>query len=239
MKGVILAGGQGTRLRPLTLVANKHLLPLYNKPMILYPIETLKSLDITDILIVTGGEHIGRFADFLQDGSAFGVKLTYKVQNQPDGIAGALALAEEFIGDDESFAVILGDNIFDNKSIKSKISSLELHANKAILFTKAITDPSRFGVIKYENDKPIEIIEKPKEFISHNAVVGLYCYPRSVFSVIGTLEKSAREEYEITDINNHFLKRGECVVLDLDGFWSDAGTFDSLLKASNWVASYE
>lgn len=234
MKGVILAGGKGTRLRPLTNVANKHLLPIYNKPMIEYPIETLKSLGITNILIVTGGEYIGRFAELLGDGSKFGCTFTYRVQEKADGIADALRTAEDFItttGHD--FVVCLGDNIFDNL----EIGGITIRNDgQAMLFGKQVEDPERFGVPAFNRDGTVKRIdEKPKQPASRYAITGLYKYPAKVFNVIRELKPSARGEYEITDVNNYFVFNGQMKFQELDGFWHDAGTFDSLYECTKWA----
>ena len=235
MKGVILAGGQGTRLRPLTNVTNKHLLPVYDKPMILYPVETLKTAGITDIMIVTGGNHVGRFAEFLGTGDDYGVSLSYKVQKEAGGIAEALGLTRSFVGNDKVLA-ILGDNIFDN----SKIEWKNVGDNDAMIFGKEVEDPERFGVITYEgkniNEGSITSIdEKPKEPKSKIAVVGLYQYPSDVFDFIETLKPSARGELEITDVNNYYLNNKRLKFGNIGGFWSDAGTFDSLFRSSEWA----
>lgn len=219
-KGIILAGGNGTRLRPLTSVVNKHLLSVYDKPMIMYPLETLKGMGVTDIMVVTGGEHVGRFLEFLGDGSDYGVNLTYRVQKEAGGIAQALSLAEEFVGED-NFAVILGDNIFDSPVDPPK---------KCGIVLKRIDDPSRFGV--YHEGK---IVEKPKEPLSNMAVTGLYFYTPEIFDFIKGLKPSARGELEITDVNNWCLENLETATTEYTGFWSDAGTFDSLLASSNWA----
>lgn len=235
MKGVILAGGEGTRLRPLTLVANKHLLPIYNKPMVQFPIETLQALGINDILIVTGGDKVGKFADYLGDGSELGVNVTYKVQKEAGGIAHALALAKDF-ANGEYLAVILGDNVFDNSHVKLPF----IKDGYACIFVREVQDPERFGVVGYGKDGKINsITEKPSEPASNDAVVGLYIYPPDVFDVVKTLKPSARGELEITDVNRHYLKKNILEVQKFEGFWSDAGTFDSLLKSANWVKSYE
>ena len=236
MKGVILAGGKGTRLRPLTNVANKHLLPIYNRPMVEYPLDTLKSLGITDILIVTGGEYIGRFAELLGDGSKYGVMLTYRVQESANGIAGALALAEGFAGG-EDITVILGDNIFDNGAIpKEVILPAGMDVNCAFVYGKTIDDPTRFGVPAFHRDGRIKRIdEKPKDPASRYAITGLYRYPSTVFNMIRTLEPSARGELEITDVNNAYIEQGKLHMVELGGFWSDAGTIDSLLECANWA----
>lgn len=236
MKGVILAGGKGTRLRPLTNVTNKHLLPVYNKPMIEYPLNTLKDLGITNILIVTGGEHLGSFAEYLEDGKKFGVNISFRVQSEAGGIAHALALAEDFVGDNK-VAVILGDNIIDSSDLKSKITEAK---EDALIFAKQVKDPERFGVVGYDKDGKVKnIVEKPVKPESNDAVIGLYIYPSDVFDIIKTLKPSYRNELEITDVNSRYLKDGRLGVCKFEGFWSDAGTFDSLLKSSNWVKGYE
>ncbi len=238
MKGIILAGGEGTRLRPLTLVANKHLLPIYNKPMVQFPIETLKSLGINDILIVTGGDKVGKFADYLGDGSSLGVSITYRVQMEAGGIAHALALAEDYVGDNE-VAVILGDNVFDNAHMRLPNPDSG-KVGDACIYVREVKDPERFGVVGYDKDGKVKsIIEKPEMPESNDVVVGLYIYPRDVFNVIRTLKPSDRGELEITDVNNHYLKNGRLNIEKFEGFWSDAGTFDSLLKSANWVKGYE
>ena len=235
MKGVILAGGKGTRLGQLTLVANKHLLPVYNKPMILHPLETLREFGVDDVLIVTGGEYIGRFVELLGDGSDFGVKITYRVQKDAGGIAQALGLAEEFFKG-EKVLVILGDNIFETAVLKRSLTHDWTADENAVLFIKDINDPERFGVIEFDKKGNAKIIiEKPNMPKSNSAVTGLYMYPSDVFEIIKKLKPSARGELEITDINNHYIKKGKCKVVKFEGFWSDAGTFDSLLKSANWI----
>lgn len=220
MKGVILAGGNGGRLRPMTSVINKHLLPVYDKPMILYPLNTLKQMGIDDILIVTGGNHLGSFMDFLGDGSEFEVNLTYKIQKEAKGIAQALLLAEDFVGT-HKFAVILGDNIFE----QSPVAPDEC----GIVITE-ISDPQRFGV--YHNG---HIEEKPQNPQSNKVVTGLYFYTSRVFDFIKTLHPSARGELEITDVNNWCLKNLSTEIINYCKFWSDAGTPESLLVASNFI----
>lgn len=237
MKGVILAGGEGTRLRPLTLVSNKHLLPIYNKPMIQYPIETLKALGIKDILIVTGGDKVGKFADYLGDGSELGINITYKVQMEAGGIAHALALAEDF-AQGEYISVVLGDNVFDNSHMKLPDDSCLM--GHSTIYVREVKDPERFGVVGYDDDGKVNsITEKPKEPLSNDVVVGLYIYPSNVFDIVRKLEPSDRGELEITDVNEYYLKEGRLNVEKFEGFWSDAGTFDSLLKSSNWAKGYE
>lgn len=219
MKGVILAGGNGTRLQPLTYVANKHLLPVYNKPMIYYPIETLKSMGCTDIVIVSGGEHIGRFTELLRDGSDLNVNITYKVQNEANGVAGALLCAQGLT--DELFPVILGDNYFEH--------AIEM-PEEPRLYVAKVHDPERFGVYYMGR-----IEEKPREPKSNLAVTGLYVYPTTVFDYIRTLKPSERGELEITDVNN-WLLQGNCDV-ELVGYWRDMGTIDTLLEVSNHVST--
>lgn len=220
MRGVILAGGNGTRLRPLTEVTNKHLLPMYDKPMILYPLETLKQMGVTDILIVSGGEHIGSFAEFLGDGKNFGVNLTYKVQAEAGGIAQALSLAEDFV--QGNFAVILGDNIFEHPVTPPTTG--------CGIVLKEVEDPSRFGVYFRGH-----IEEKPRVPQSDLAVTGLYFYTPKIFDFIRTLQPSARGELEITDVNNWCLENLPTEIIEYEGFWSDAGTFDSLFNSAQWV----
>ncbi|MEM3023917.1 MAG: sugar phosphate nucleotidyltransferase [Candidatus Parvarchaeum sp.] len=232
INGIILAGGTGSRLYPLTKVTNKHLLPVYNKPMVFYPLETLKSLGIKDICIVSGGDHIADFIRLLGSGSEFGVTLTYKVQDGPKGIAHALLQAEKFVKNDEKVAVILGDNIFE----KVEAQPEALSDNNAYIYIKEVEDPERFGVVKFNENEISEIIEKPKEPPSKFAVTGLYIYPSDVFDFIKTLKPSQRGELEITDVNNWYLKQGRLKAIKIDGFWSDAGTFESLLKATLFVA---
>lgn len=224
MKGVILCGGMGTRLRPATLVTNKHLVPIANYPMVLFPLNTLRSFGVTDILIITGGDHVGAFAEFLGDGSQYGCKFTYRVQMKPGGIPEALALAEGFVGN-SNVMVILGDNIFGdiNKEMKTIASPS--------ICVKKVSDASRFGVLMDD----LAIVEKPKEVKDGWAVTGLYIYPPIVFQFIRSLKPSARGELEITDVNNYFLDRGACGITRLtDTFWSDCGTPDSLANTTRF-----
>lgn len=230
MKGILLAGGKGTRLLPATKLFNKHMIPILNRPMIIYPIETLKSLGITEITIVTGGNHIGGIADFLEDGSDYGVSINYVVQKEAGGIAQALGLVEKFVGDDH-LAVILGDNIFDNDSLKKAEQHTE---GRARVYVKSVKDPERFGVL-FSEDGKYRIEEKPKNPTSTLAVTGLYIYPPDVFEVIKTLKPSARGELEISDVNNHYINKNSLEVSFVDGFWSDAGTPESLMEVTNWA----
>lgn len=224
-KGIILSGGKGTRLQPATFAMNKHMVPILNKPMILYPLETLKSIGVTDILIVSGGNHLGAFADFLGDGGAYNVDITYKVQREAGGIAQALGLAENF-ANGEPVAVILGDNVFDNKSIHPVLGDRDV----ATIFLKYVKNARRFGV--YSDGK---IIEKPDITTPGYAVTGLYVYPPSVFDIIKTLRPSPRGELEVTDINNAYITTDKCNIKEITGFWSDAGTPESLAAVTKWA----
>lgn len=230
MKGVILAGGTGSRLYPLTKVTNKHLLPVYDKPMIFYPIQTLINAGIKEIMIVSGRGHAGHFLELLGSGADHGVHFTYEIQEQAGGIAQALSLAEDFV-DGDSVTVILGDNIFQD-DIKEDVANFN---DGARIFLKEVSDAHRFGVAELKGDKVIGIEEKPKEPKSNFAVTGLYIYDSKVFSAIKTLKPSGRGELEITDVNNYYINKGAMKYGILEGFWSDAGTFESLLRASLMV----
>lgn len=227
MKGIILAGGTGSRLFPLTKVTNKHLLPVYDKPMIYYPLQTLITSGITEIMIVSGRGHAGHFLELLGSGMDFGVSLTYEIQETAGGIAQALGLAKSW-ADDDGVAVILGDNIFQD-TVKSDVASFKKGAK---IFLKEVIDAQRFGVAELRNDRVISIEEKPRYPRSHFAVTGLYLYDSEVFSIIRTLKPSGRGELEITDVNNAYIKKEMMQYTILPGYWSDAGTFDSLLRAS-------
>ncbi len=235
MKGVILAGGTGTRLNPLTYSTNKHLLPIYDQPMIFYPIQTLVSSGIDEVMIVTGGPHAGQFLPVLRNGRQFGIKyLEYAYQEDADGIADALSLAEDF-ADGESICVILGDNTTD-ADIRPAI---EAFSDGALIFLKEVPDPERFGCPAFspaDRSKILRIDEKPKRPQSHYAVTGLYVFDETVFDTISQLEPSARGELEITDVNNLFLESGNLDWVELDGFWSDAGTFESLYRTYRYWA---
>jgi glucose-1-phosphate thymidylyltransferase len=233
MKGIILAGGHGTRLQPLTFITNKHLLPVYDKPMILYPLETLKRSGITEIMIVCGKEHAGHFMSFLGSGKEYGVKLSYALQNGAGGIADALSLAEDFASEDK-IAVILGDNIFEDDFSKDFNAFKE--RSGAMVFVKEVSDPHRFGVAEIANGAILGIEEKPKDPKSNLATVGLYLYNPDVFVKIRKLAPSARGELEITDVHNMYIQEGSLSYGVVNGFWSDAGTFDSLLKTTLWAA---
>jgi glucose-1-phosphate thymidylyltransferase len=235
VKGVVLAGGLGSRLRPLTSVTNKHLLPVYNQPMIYYPIQTLVNAGITDIMIVTGGNSAGDFLKLLGNGKAFGLKhLNYTYQEGEGGIAAALALVEHFAGS-ESICVVLGDNIIQG-DIRAAADAYREQDRGAKILLKRVTDPQRFGVPELDGKRVVRIEEKPREPKSEYAVIGIYMYDARVFEIIKTLKPSGRGELEITDVNNAYIERGEMSWNELEGWWSDAGTFESLLHASNLVA---
>jgi glucose-1-phosphate thymidylyltransferase len=230
MKGIILAGGTGSRLYPLTKVTNKHLLPVYDKPMIYYPLQTLIDAGLDDILIVSGRGHAGHFLELLGSGSEWGVSLTYEIQDEAGGIAQALGLAEGF-ADEDNVTVILGDNIFQD-SIKGDVKTFKSGAR---IFLKEVPDANRFGVAELEGDKVVGIEEKPDVPRSSYAVTGLYMYDCEVFDMIRTLMPSGRGELEITDVNNYYINHGRMGYKVLDGYWSDAGTFESLLRAGVMV----
>jgi glucose-1-phosphate thymidylyltransferase len=236
MKGVILAGGLGTRLRPLTLVTNKHLLPVYDRPMIYYPIECLVNAGINETLIVTGGEHAGDFLKLLKNGKHLGVRhLEYAYQEGEGGIADALKLAEEF-ADGDKICVILGDNIIEGH-IRRAAADFYTQRSGAKVLLKEVPDPQRFGVAKFdEKGHIVAIVEKPADPPSAMAVTGIYMYDADVFSFCRTLVPSKRGELEITDVNNAYLQRGDMTHEILDGWWTDAGTFESLHRASSFVA---
>lgn len=235
MKGIILAGGLGTRLHPLTKITNKHLLPVHNQPMIYYPIQTLINAGIEDIMIVTGGNSAGDFLKLLGNGKEFGLKhLNYAYQEGEGGIADALSLVEHF-AEDEPICVVLGDNIIE-KNIRAAADEYRNQGKGAKIMLKEVHDPQRFGVPELDGTRVLKIEEKPIEPKSNYAVIGIYFYDATVFDVIRTLVPSGRGELEITDVNNHYIKRGEMTWNELDGWWTDAGTFDSLLRASNLVA---
>jgi len=230
-KGVILAGGKGTRLHPLTRVTNKHLLPVYDRPMICYPIESLIRAGIKDILIVTGRGHAGHFVELLESGQAYGAHFSYAVQEEAGGIAQALQLAESFVGAGK-FIVLLGDNLFDY-DLRPAMERFADSPKQASIFLKAVSDPRPYGVAVISNDKLVEIIEKPAAPTSNLAVIGLYLYDESVFSVARELKPSGRGELEITDVNNHYLRAGTLGYEILDGWWGDSGeSFDSLVQAT-------
>lgn len=238
LKGIILAGGLGKRLYPLTKITNKHLLPVFSKPMIYYPIQTLVDAGIKDILIVTGGMHAGEFLRLLGNGKEFGLKhINYTYQEGEGGIAEALKLAEHF-SEDDKVVVILGDNIVEN-SIRPCVNDFVKQKKGAKILLKEVDDPERFGVPELKGNKIIGIEEKPKKPKSKYAVTGIYMYDNQVFEIIKTLKPSGRGELEITDVNNAYIDKGELTYSILDGWWTDAGTFESLLRANNLVAKKE
>jgi glucose-1-phosphate thymidylyltransferase len=231
MKGVILAGGLGKRLEPLTRITNKHLLPVYDRPMIYYPIQTFIEAGIKDILIVTGGNNAGDFLRLLGNGAGFGLKhINYTYQQGEGGIADALKLAEHFV-DDDKFVVILGDNVIDG-SIKSYVGKFKKQVKGARILLKKVPEPERFGVAQIRGKKIVSIEEKPKKPKSDYIVTGIYMYDASVFDIVSTLRPSERGELEITDVNNAYLKRGELFYDILECEWTDCGTFRSLLRAN-------
>ncbi|MCK4846613.1 MAG: NTP transferase domain-containing protein [Deltaproteobacteria bacterium] len=235
MKGIILAGGLGSRLNPLTKVTNKHLLPVYDEPMIYYPIRCLVNAGVTDIMVVTGGNNAGDFLKLLGNGKDFGLKhLNYTYQVGEGGIAEALGLCEHF-ADDEDICVVLGDNIIEN-NIKDSVDAFRAQGGGAKIILKAVEDPERFGVPTIEGEKILKIEEKPDKPASNYAVIGIYMYDHTVFDIIKTLKPSGRGELEITDVNNAYIERGNLTWGELEGWWTDAGTFESLLHANKLVA---
>ena len=235
MKGVILAGGLGTRLHPLTKVTNKHLLPVYDKPMIYYPIQTLINAGIDDILVVTGGNNAGDFLKLLGNGKEFGLKhINYTYQEGGGGIAAALRLAE-FFASGEKICVVLGDNIIE-KNIRRAVKNFQKQERGAKILLKEVPDPERFGVPELREDRIVRIEEKPREPKSQYAVIGIYLYDNDVFNIIKTLKPSRRGELEITDVNNGYIEKGLMTWDILEGWWTDAGTFESLLRANQLVA---
>ncbi len=235
MKGVILAGGLGSRLLPLTKITNKHLLPVYDRPMIYYPIECLVNAGVEEILLVTGGNSAGDFLRLLENGTDLGLRrMHYAYQRGEGGIAAALRLAEDF-ANGEKICVVLGDNIIE-KNIRAAAQSFEAQASGAKILLKEVHDPERFGVAEIEGDRVVSIEEKPKKPKSNLAVTGIYMYDAEVFDIIQTLKPSGRGELEITDVNNAYIERGTLTYDYLDGWWTDAGTFDSLLRASKLCA---
>lgn len=235
MKGVILAGGLGTRLFPLTKITNKHLLPVYDQPMIYYPIRALVNAGIDDIMIVTGGRKSGDFLSLLGNGKDFGLKhLNYTYQEGEGGIAEALGLAEHW-AQGAPVCVVLGDNLIEKNIVKA-VSDFKAQGTGAKILLKEVHDPERFGVARLDGEKVAEIIEKPKDPPSNLAVIGIYMYDGRVWDIIRTLEPSDRGELEITDVNNWYIRDGSMTFEVLDGWWTDAGTFESLFSASKLVA---
>ncbi len=234
MKGIILSGGAGTRLRPLTKVTSKQLLPIYNKPMIYYPLEKLLNAGVKEILIIVAPDHCGDYMKVLGSGKDFGpgVRFTYEIQDKPDGLAQAFILGENFLDDGDNVTLILGDNIFEDE-VTDAIQNFQ---GGATVFAKEVPDPERFGVVKFdENQKAELIVEKPTEFISNFAVTGIYIYDNKVVEAAKSLKPSERGELEITDLNNWYLSRNELRVELMKGDWIDAGTFESYYAANTWA----
>lgn len=231
MKGIVLAGGTGSRLFPLTKVTNKHLLPVGREPMIFHPIKKLLEIGIKEIMIITGTEHMGDVVGLLGSGKDFGCEFTYRVQDEAGGIAQALQLCKTFVGSDSS-CTILGDNIFED-SLKEAADRYNKAGKGGLVLLKQVSDPDRFGVATIQGDKIVRIQEKPKNPESSWAVTGIYFYDSKVFDVIRTLKPSARGEYEITDVNNAYLEKGELGWAEMRGYWTDAGTFDSWKLAND------
>jgi len=235
MKGVVLAGGLGTRLAPLTKITNKHLLPVYDKPMVYYPLRCLVNAGIRDVLLVTGGNHAGDFRRLLGNGRELGLKeLHYAYQEGEGGIADALRLAEDF-ADGDKLVVVLGDNLIE-KDIRAGVANFFCQPRGARVYLKEVPDPERFGVPVFEGDRIVRIDEKPAQPASRYAVIGIYMYDEQVFDFIHSLQPSQRGELEITDVNNFYIAQGTLEYELLDGWWTDAGTFESLLNATNLVA---
>jgi len=235
MKGIILAGGLGTRLSPLTRITNKHLLPIYDRPMIYYPIQTLINAGITDILIVTGGNNAGDFLRLLGNGKDFGLKhINYTYQEGEGGIAAALSLAEYF-AEGEPICVVLGDNLIEKNIVKA-VNDFRKQKKGAKILVKEVPDPERFGVAEIRNGKLIAIEEKPRRPKSNLAVIGIYLYDARVFDIVKTLKPSDRGELEITDVNNAYIRSKSMTWEMLEGWWTDAGTFESLMRATILVS---
>ena len=231
MRGIILSGGSGTRLRPLTKITSKQLLPVYNRPMIYYPLNTLIKAGIKEILIIVAPERAGDYLNLLGSGKDFGVKFTYEIQDEPKGLAEAFIIGENFI-DGDNVTMILGDNIFEDDFSKD-IKNFKLGGK---VFAKKVSDPERFGVVKFDaNMKAEKITEKPKEFLSEYALTGLYVFDKDVVEIAKNIKPSERGELEITDIHNAYLKKGKLEVAMVEGEWLDAGTFESLLRAQNFA----
>jgi len=225
MKGVVLAGGRGTRLRPMTRIVNKHVLPIYDKPMMYYPVQTLVSAGIDEILVISNAEHIGKYIELLE-GEDFDADFQYLVQSEPNGIAHAVSLAEGFV--DDQFAVVLGDNII----LEDVSESISLNDESAKILLKQVDEPTAYGVAQVRNGRVESLKEKPESPQSDLAVIGLYIYDNSVFDIIRDLEPSDRGEYEITDVNQRYVEREELAYEEIDDKWFDAGTPEGLFKAS-------
>jgi glucose-1-phosphate thymidylyltransferase len=232
MKGIILSGGAGTRLRPLTRVTSKQLLPIYDKPMIFYPLETLIKAGITEILIIVAPDHCGDYMKVLGSGKDFGVKFTYEVQEKPEGLSQAFIIGENFLDDGDNVTLILGDNIFEHDFTET----IKNFGSGATIFAKEVPDPERFGVIEFDaSGNAISIEEKPKNPKSNFAIPGIYIFDNEVVSIAQKLKPSERGELEITDIHNAYLQAGKLRVEKITGTWIDAGTFESLYRANEWA----
>jgi glucose-1-phosphate thymidylyltransferase len=241
MKGIILAGGSGTRLYPATLAINKQLLPIYDKPMVYYPLSVLMLAGIRDILLISTPEHLPFYQRLLGDGSTWGIRLSYVIQEKPIGLAHAFILGREFVGGDR-VALILGDNVFYGHGLSAELADAVARPNGATVFAYYVNEPSHYGVLKFDNaERVVDIVEKPTQFLSNWAVTGLYFYDNSIFDVAASLHPSARGELEITDVNRCYLERGDLHVVKLGrGYaWLDTGTHDSLLEASEFVRSIQ
>lgn len=236
MKGIILSGGKGTRLYPLTKITSKQLLPVYNKPMVMYPLETLRQAGIKEILIIVAPDYAGHYLRLLGSGHEWGVKLTYEIQEKPSGLPEAFVIGKDFIGQD-SVTMILGDNLFFDHDFTDDIQSFQKGGR---IFAVKVPDPERFGVVAFDKDmRATKIVEKPREFVSDYAIPGMYIYDHRVSAIAQSLRPSVRGETEIVDIHNYYLQAGELDVRLVQGRWLDAGTFGALLKASQLIAERE
>jgi glucose-1-phosphate thymidylyltransferase len=241
MKGIILAGGSGTRLYPATLAINKQLLPVYDKPMVYYPLSVLMLAGIRDILLISTPEHLAFYRHLLDDGSAWGIRLSYVVQDKPVGLAHAFILGRQFVGGDR-VALILGDNVFYGHGLSAELADAAERGEGATIFAYHVSDPSQYGVVKFdEAGRPVELVEKPKQFLSNWAVTGLYFYDNSVLDIAAGLRPSARGELEITDVNRRYLELNKLDIVKLGrGYaWLDTGTHDALLEAAEFVRSVQ
>jgi glucose-1-phosphate thymidylyltransferase len=241
MKGIILAGGSGTRLFPATLAINKQLLPVYDKPMVYYPLSVLMLAEIRDILLISTREHLPFYQRLLGDGSTWGIKLSYIIQEKPTGLAHAFILGREFVGGDQ-VALILGDNVFYGHGLSNELAKAVAREDGATVFAYYVSDPNQYGVLKFDaGDKPIDIVEKPTQFISNWAVTGLYFYDNAVLDIAAGLHPSARGELEITDVNRRYMELGKLHIVKLGrGYaWLDTGTHDALLEAGQFVRSIQ
>jgi len=241
MKGIILAGGLGTRLYPATLAINKQLLPVYDKPMIYYPLSVLMLAEIRDILLISTREHLPFYRHLLGDGAMWGINISYVVQDKPIGLAHAFILGRQFVGNDR-VALILGDNIFYGHGLSDELAKASTRTDGATTFAYRVVDPSQYGVVRFDkNDKAVDIVEKPPEYLSNWAVTGLYFYDNAVLDIAANLRPSARGELEITDVNRQYLQKGKLRIVKLGrGYaWLDTGTHDSLLDAGEFVRSIQ